>query len=116
MKRLSRLKRGATHSGLDSTLEQWDDEAWIAIAFASRYSNTHEMKNSTNELEFLEVVWATEHFKSYLYGSEFEIATDHRALLSELNANHGRKTMHRRLTRWVNRLLLYNFKVRHIPG
>ena len=49
-------------------------------------------------------------------GAEFEIVTDHKALLSALNANQGNKTMHSRLTRWVNRLLPFNFKIKHIPG
>ena len=63
------------------------------------------MKYSTNELELLGVVWATEHFRNYLYETEFQEVTDHKALLSALSANHGNKTMHSRLTRWVNRLL-----------
>ena len=74
------------------------------------------MKYSTNELELLGMVWATEHFKNYLYGAEFEVVTDHKALLSALNTNHSNKTMHSRLTPWVNRLLPINFKIRHIPG
>ena len=75
------------------------------------------MKYSTNELELLGVVWATKHhFRNYLYGTEFQIVTDHKALLSALSANHGNKTMHSRLTRWVNRLLPFNFKISHLPG
>ena len=89
---------------------------WLIIAFASRFLKSHEMKYSTNELELLGMVWATEHFKNYLYGAEFEVVTDHRALLSALNTNHSNKTMHSRLTPWVNRLLPINFKIRHIPG
>ena len=61
------------------------------------------------------VVWATENFKNYLYGAEFEIVTDHKALLSALNANQSNKTMHSRLTCWLNRLLPFNFKIKHIP-
>ena len=74
------------------------------------------MKYSTNELELLGVVWATEHFRNYLYGTEFQIVTDHKALLSALSAKHGNETMHSRLTRWVNRHLPFNFKISHIPG
>ena len=116
IKRMSRLKTDASHSGLGATLEQWDGENWVTIAFASRFLNNHESKYSTNELELLGVVWATEHFKNYLYGAEFEIVTNHKALLSALNANQGNQTMHSRLTRWVNRLLPFNFKIKHIPG
>ena len=48
--------------------------------------------------------------------TEIQIVTDHKALLSALSANHGNKTMHSRLTRWVNRLLPFNFKISHLPG
>ena len=116
IKRNSRLKTHAFHSGLGATLEQWDGENWLTIAFASRFLNNHESKYSTNEHELLRVVWATEQFKNYLYGAEFEIVMDHKALLSALNANQRNKTMHSRLTRWVNRLLSFNFKIKHIPG
>ena len=109
---MSRLKTDASHSGLGATLEQWKGENWLTIAFTSRFLNSHETKYSTNEFELLGVVWDTEHFKNYLNGTEFEILTDHKVLLSASNA----KTMHSRLTRWVNRLLPFNFKIKHIPG
>ena len=57
-----------------------------------------------------------EHYKNYLYGSEFEIITDHKALLSALSPNHGNKTYHSRLTRWVDRLLPFNFTIKHLAG
>ena len=86
------------------------------MSFASRFLNPHESKYSTNELELLGVVWAVEHYKNYLYGSEFEIITDHKALLSALSPNHGNKTYHSRLTRWVDRLLPFNFTIKHLAG
>ena len=116
IKEKTRLKTDASHNGLGATLEQLQDDQWKTIAFASRFLNNHEMKYSTNELELLGVVWATEHFRNYLYGTEFQIVTDHKALLSALLANHGNKTTHSRLTRWVNRLLPFNFKISHLPG
>ena len=63
IKRMSRLKTDASHNGLGATLEQWNGENWVTIAFASRFLNNHESKYSTNELELLGVVCATEHFK-----------------------------------------------------
>ena len=44
------------------------------------------------------------------------IATDHKALVSDLDENRSNKTYQSRLTRWVDRLLPYQFKVVHIPG
>ena len=56
IKRMSRLKTDASHSGLGAILEQWDEENWLTIAFASQFLNSHETKYSTNELEMLGVV------------------------------------------------------------
>ena len=88
----------------------------FTISFASRFLNPHESKYSTNELELLGAVWAVEHYKYYLNGSEFEVITDHKALLSALSPNYGNKTYHSRLTRWVDRLLPLNFTIKHLAG
>ena len=113
----SRVKCDASHSGLGATLEQWSHQNdWIPIAFASRYLNTQEKKYSTNELELLAVVWAVDRFKHYLLGKEFVIATDHKALTSALGEHRSNKTYQSRLTRWVDRLLPFQFKITHIPG
>ena len=99
-----------TLESLKAKLEQWDGEIWSTNAFASRFSNTHEIKYSKNEQEFLGMVWATEHSKNYLYGAEFEEQfEDHRALLSALNGNQSNKTMNSRLSRWVNSRRLLPF-------
>ena len=73
-------------------------------------------KYSTNELELLAVVWSVDRFKHYLLGKIFLIATDHKALVSALDENRSNKTYQSRLTRWVDRLLPYQFKVVYIPG
>ena len=62
------------------------------------------------------VVWAVEHFKHYLHGQEFKVLTDHQALLSALNETRGNKTYQSRLTRWVDRLLPFNFTIELVPG
>ena len=114
--RNTRVKTDASHNGLGASPEQLHGSYWKTISFASRFSNTHESKYSTNELELLGVVWAVEHYKNYLYGSEFEVITDHKALLSALSPNHANKTYHSRLTRWVDRLLPFNFTSKHLAG
>ena len=89
---------------------------WMPIAFASPYLKTQEEKISTNELELLALVWAVDRFKRYLLGREIMIATDHEAPTSALGENLSNKTYQSRLTRWVDRLLPYQFKIIHIPG
>ena len=75
------------------------------MAHDSKFLNSVEQRYSTNELELLAVVWALEHFKHYLQGTEFTLQTDHQALLTAKKENRGNKTYQSRLTRLVNRLL-----------
>ena len=84
--------------------------------FASRFLNPHESNYSTNKLEVLRVVWAVEHFKKYLCVTDFELITDHKALLSALSTNHGNETFPSRLTKWVDQLLPFNFTIKHLAG
>ena len=56
-----------------------------------------------------------EHFKYYLYGKPFTVITDHRALLSIMRENRSNKSYNSRLTRWVDRLLPFDFSIDHLP-
>ena len=78
--------------------------------------NSVEDRYSINELELLCVVWYIEHFKYYLYGKPFTKITDHRALLSIMRENRANKSYNSRLTRWVDRLLPFDFTIDHLPG
>ena len=60
-------------------------------------------------------MWSIEHFKNYVYGIQFGVVADHKALKSVLSANKGNKTFSSRLTRWVDRLLPYDFHIVHTP-
>ena len=76
----------------------------------------YEIRYSTNELELLAIVWAVEHFRNYVYGVQFEVISDHKALETALKSNHGNKTYSSRLTRWIDRLLPFDMEVVHQPG
>ena len=97
-------------------LEQRTPNGWHTVAFASRFLNSVEDRYSINELELLGVVWSVEHFKYFLYGKPFTVITDHRALLSIMRANRSNKSYDSRLTRWVDRLLPFDFSIDHLPG
>ena len=89
---------------------------WKPIGFASSILTDFETKYSINELELLAIVWAIKYFKNYVYGVQFKVVSDHKALLSVLKPNRENKTFSRRLTRWVDRLLPFEFQVIHAAG
>ena len=99
-----------------AALEQLTVDGWKPICFASRFLNSTEERYSINELELLGVVWSIEYFRNYLYGKEFTIITDHCALLSILKEHRSNKSYNCRLSRWVDRLLPYQFSIEHLPG
>ena len=78
--------------------------------------NAAEQKYSTNELELLAVVWSCEFFRNYLLGNQFQILTDHKAIVTALTENRGNKTYQSRLTRWADRMLPFEYTISHIAG
>ena len=111
-----RVKCDASRSGLVAALEQNTPDGWKPIAFASRFLNSTEERYSVNELELLGIVWSIDYFKYYLYGKNFTVVTDHRAPLSILKEHRSNKSYNSRLSRWIDRLLPYNFTIEHMPG
>ena len=58
-----------------------------------------------------------EYFRNYVLGRKFLIVTDQKALLSLLNGNKKKnKTTFSRLTRWLDRLIPFDFQEEHKPG
>ena len=111
-----RVKCDASRSGLGAALEQNTPDGWKPIAFASRFLNSTEERYSVNELELLGIFWSIDYFKYYLYGKNFTVVTDHRALLSILKEHLSNKSYNSRLSRWIDRWLPYNFTIEHMPG
>ena len=112
----TRIECDASRQGLGAALEQLNCEGWKTVSFASRFLNIIEECYSINELELFGVVWAIEYFKYYLFEKNFTVLTDHRALLSVLKCHRSNKSYNSRLTRWVDRLLPFDFNIKHIPG
>ena len=112
----SRVKCDASRSGLGAALEQLTVDGWKPIAFASSFLNSCEERYSVNELELLGVDWSIEYFQHYLYGKNFPVIKDHRALLSIMKENRSNKSYNSRLTRWIDRLLPFQFDIEHLHG
>ena len=103
--------------GLEAVLQQQTEDSWKATHFASgRFLTTFDQKYSINKLELLAVVWAIEKFRNSVYRTQFEVVSDHKALTAILEGNGAIKTYSSRLTCWIDRLLQFQFTVKHEPG
>ena len=86
-------------------MQQNGAKDWELSSRLSRFLSGYEKNYCTNELELLANVWATDFLRNYIYGENFQVVPDHKALEMALKSNHGNTTYSSRLTRWVDRLL-----------
>ncbi|MGR0295383.1 RNase H-like domain-containing protein, partial [Klebsiella pneumoniae] len=75
------------------------------VAFASRVLQKAEENYSTIEKELLSIVWASQHFKPYLYGSKFILQTDHKPLTWVFSMKNGNS----RIMKWIWKLQEFEF-------
>ena len=61
----------------------------------------------------LAAIWSMEHFKYYLYGREFTLKTDHKALEAFNTKGYLESA---RIQRWMDRIQMFNFKVDYQKG
>ncbi|KAK3800528.1 hypothetical protein RRG08_066382 [Elysia crispata] len=111
----SELVVDASPVGLGCLLTQKDSKNNITvIAYASRALTPVEQRYSQIEREALAIIWATEHFHLYLYGTDFTIITDHKQL--ETIFSRPRTSPSARIERWLLRMQPYSFNVKYRPG
>ena len=66
-----------SQQGMGAVLSQIDTEGHEhPVSFVSRSCNPAENKYGSCEGECLAVVWATQHFREYLFGTPFTLITD----------------------------------------
>ena len=112
----TQLITDASNVGLGAVLVQENKGMSRVISYASRALSETEKKYSTTEKEGLAVVWAFEKFHLYLYGIDFEIITDHKALESLYNTKCLKTTQNARIQRWMLKLMSYNYQIKYLPG
>ena len=76
----TQLKVDASPFGLGAVLLQGSGDDVRPIAYASHTLTNVERRYSQTQREALAVVWACELFHIYLFGQEFKLYTDHKAL------------------------------------
>lgn len=74
------LTTDASNVAIGAVLSQITNDQDLPIAYASRTLNDTETHYSTIEKELLAIIWATKHFRPYLYGRKFKIYCDHKPL------------------------------------
>ena len=57
-------------------------EGWETTHLASRFSTEFKQKDSMNDLEIMAVVQSMKYFRNYVYGTEFEVVSNHKALMT----------------------------------
>ena len=104
----TQLRVDASPVGLGVILTQTQDGKVRPVAYASRTLSDVERRYSQTEREALAVVWGCEKFHLYLYGTEFDLYTDHKPL-EIIYSPRGKPPA--RIERWALRLQPYRFKI-----
>lgn len=73
---------------------------------------THEKKYPTHDLELAAVVFVLKMWRHYLYGSRFEVFSDHKSLKYLFD----QKELNMRQSRWLELLKDFDFWLNYHPG
>ena len=107
------LETDASNKGVGAILTQATPDGERPVAYASRKLQPAEQNYSITEKEMLGALWAMEHFEYFLYGREFKLRTDHKALEA---FNTKGSVDSARVQRWAERLARYSFVVEYRRG
>lgn len=110
--RMFKIETDASGTGLGAVLTQEDPDGSWPVAYASRTLRGAESRYSATEKEALAVVWAVDHFKSYVMGNAFLVVTDH----APLKALRTKKNLEGRLMRFAEKLAVYDYDIIYRPG
>lgn len=86
------------------------------VYFASRSLNNTEVEYAQIEKELLAITFSCKKFHNYIYGhNDITIHTDHMPLTSIINKSFD-EIQNNRIKRLRLKLIIYNFKLKYIPG
>ena len=94
-------------------LSQKDEEnREYVVGYASKMLKVAELHYGIKEKEALAAIWGVNHYRTCLNGTKFLIITDHLSLNRLVNM----KDAQRRVERWAQYLLAFEFVIIHIKG
>ena len=103
----------ASNVALGAVLSQVDeDNREHPVAFASKVLSKQERNWTVTEREAFAIVWAVNHFRSFLMGQPFKLISDHKPLLWLRQM----KNPCPKLARWILQLEEYNFDIEYKEG
>ena len=82
------------------------------VAYVFRQLKKHEQNYPVHDLELATVVMALKIWRHYLYGTRFEIFTDHKSLKYVF----AQRDLNLRQRRWVEYMKDYDFELAYHPG
>lgn len=106
------LTTDSSNYAIGAILSQGEVGKDLPVSYASRTLNKSECNYSTIEKELLAIVWATNHFRPYLYGRKFLILTDARSLCWLFKCRDASS----RLVRWRLKLEEFDYEIQYKPG
>lgn len=98
----------ASYQGLGCVLMQGKK----VVAYASRQLRPHEKNYPTHDLELAAIVFALKIWRHYLYGSRFDVFSDHKSLKYLFD----QKELNMRQRRWMEFINDYEFQLMYHPG
>ena len=108
------LMTDASLTGVGGALQQRVDGVWQPLAFFSRKLMPAQQRYSTFGRELLAIYLSVRHFRAFLEGREFYVATDHRALESALPCAADRYSP--REVRHLQFISEFTTDIRYVPG
>ena len=84
----------------------------LPIIYCSQTLNKHEHSYTITERKCLAMIFSLKQFRAYVYGTKFEIATEH----ALLRWQHNLKEPEGRLACWALKLQAYDYSISHWPG
>jgi acyl-CoA-binding protein len=103
----------ASDIAIGAILVQFDDDNnEYVVEYASEPLNGSKRNWTTTEKECYAVIYAIRHFKHYLYGTAFDVVTDHHSLRWQMSLRDPSG----RLARWAAYLQGSTFNILHRKG